>query len=208
MFDHIGQPPTRAFTKHLSNISLILGRNELKLLYFLIYQSEPDNTIRLSATLLYKFIETYKAARHHYQPLIPHYADIQIPKQLRRLNPVIDSLIQKNILIPTPKFTPKFKQVIINPSITYSLTLIEPAFYRKWTKNSQDITEFINHAEKRKKQERYVILRKRTKVYTKKKKKKRNRQHIDFVRRMDDETFRHYKRGIDSVKGSEGLKTG
>jgi len=195
------QSTTRTFTKHLTNISFILSRNELSLFYFLIYQSKNDNSIRIGRNTLFQFHKAYTLAKTHYSDINPIKPQKKIPKTHRNLKRVLDSLINNNLIIHL-KQNKNHNSFLINPQYSYNPNVVLPAFYHDWINSPQNINEFLNHIKLRKAKgltpSRYTKKRK-----PKKRKPKYDWNRIDFVRKLSDEKFKEFRAGIDSTNGVE-----
>lgn len=220
MFDTL--PPTKiskSFTKHLTNLSFVLGQNELKLLYYLISESKQDNTVKVSKKTLFRFHANYKLAKAHYKEIKSSKPPRPVPKTYSNLLKVKQTLIDNYILIPLeqtnqpqapqPKQQPKKPQrtptYIINPAIAYDIKAISPAFYIRWLKSPQDINQFLKHANNTHNNV-IKLIRNMKQNKARKKKKKFDKSRMDLIRTMSDENFATFRPGIDSPKAENGVK--
>lgn len=104
---------SRVFTKHYSNLSLILHPNHYTLLTWLIYQSLPDNTITYSTQLLRQYAAAVKLASAKYKSNNP--CIFSSPPNTRKY---FKYLIEQSLLFPTSESG----VYMINPSLTHHRT--------------------------------------------------------------------------------------
>ncbi len=127
----------RILTKHFTNLSFTLHKDQLALISFLIYQSEYDNTVKYSINLLTKFDNSVTRAQELYGK--SQYISRSIPTARRNFR----YLVNRGLLLPTEK-----KNIfLIHPHLTYSKTYVQYSFYQSWDGSTQ---EYINHVNSRK----------------------------------------------------------
>jgi hypothetical protein len=116
----------RVFTKHFTNLPFMLDPNHYTLLFWLVYQSNADNTVRYNTALLKQYEATVRVT-----------AGSRGERQLMSSIPILRNnfewLIKNSFLLPTNED----KVFMINPNLTYSRLYVKGEFYKQWVKSYQ-----------------------------------------------------------------------
>lgn len=113
-----GEKRSRVITKHFTNCSMFLPRNELAVLTWLIYQSEVDNSFTYSTHLCRKFSASVKYASQQ-------YGGKKVNTSLYSIRSCFKALIKNGLLLPTSDE----KVFIISPMLSYRPEYVRPKDY-------------------------------------------------------------------------------
>lgn len=112
------QKITRVVTRHFINCTMILSRDQLSLLSWLVYNCSMDNEITFNTLLLRRYCESVKAVRSYYKG--KHRLNVSLPAARR----TFIWLLENGYII-------KVKQgIFLNPMITYRADYITTAQFK------------------------------------------------------------------------------
>jgi len=113
-----GAKRSRVITKHFTNCSMFVPRNEFAMLTWLIYQSEVDNSFTYNTHLLRKFSASVKYANEE-------YGGKKVNTSLYSIRSCFKALTKNGLLLPTSDE----KVFIVSPMLSYRPEYVRPKEY-------------------------------------------------------------------------------